>query len=524
MATKILLTTSTYSRLLARCSRTHCRPLLKKSPRCFTSSFPTMSQPIVTKLHEYHPHRHDGQLRSISCVQRATRSEHDAFLRLNKAPPYGLLNKRLLSDSKTEEENKESVSSTTDTEKDNLQSQTLKKTVGKQLRKCSESPTEETETVVLDRQSEVNDQEERAETYSKLHRFGSETGDVIETSEDITETSEDITDISEDINRTVSSSLVIRTKPDENELDRDWGTVDILAERESPTVLEEFIQPLLPTESLSLAAYADHSPTLQKLTELGVDLSKVEKKAKIGNALIKMDFDRDIKDKIVLLDSAGVTSSKSLGRFLTINPFVLTEDLENLETRLRYLRSKKFSDDAITQVLTRAPYFLSFSVDRLDSKLGFYQKELSLTGDEIRHIITKTPKLVTFKIQRVKESIFVFRRQLGFTTSELKKLVLAEPKLLLRGKEKLIGVFDYLHNHMGIPHKQIVKNPQVFNGRAFKLQERHQFLKLLGRAQYDPTQPGYVALEHLSKVPDAVFCQDIAKSSIEVYNDFLKTL
>ncbi|XP_033640742.1 transcription termination factor 3, mitochondrial-like [Asterias rubens] len=298
---------------------------------------------------------------------------------------------------------------------------------------------------------------------------------------------------------------------------------DVLAAQDSPMVLEEFIKPFLPTESLTLASYADHSVTIQKLVELGVDLSKVEKKARIGNALLKMDFEKDIKDKIIFLHDVGI-SGEGLGRFLTINPFVLTEELQSLEARIGYLRGKKFSEDAITRVLTRAPFFISFSVERVDSKLGFYQKELSLTGNELRSVITKMPKLVTFKVQHIKESLFVIRQQLGFTRSELKNLILEDPRVLLRGKKKLISTFDVLHNHMGIPHKQLVKNPQVFNGRVYKLQERHQFLKLLGLAQYDPTKPGYISTENLSKVPDAAFAQEIAKSSINEYNTFLKTL
>ena len=159
------------------------------------------------------------------------------------------------------------------------------------------------------------------------------------------------------------SSALVNTEHEDSEIDLpdDQFGVDILAKQDSPVVLEEFVKPSLPSQSLTLASYADHSVTLQKLVELGVDLSKVEKRVDIGNDLIKMDFDKHLKDKIIFLHRVGI-SGEDLGRLLTINPFVLTEELDNLETRIQYLGAKKFSEDAITQVLTRAPYFISFSV------------------------------------------------------------------------------------------------------------------------------------------------------------------
>ena len=49
---------------------------------------------------------------------------------------------------------------------------------------------------------------------------------------------------------------------------------------------------------------------------------------------------------------------------------------------------------------------------------------------------------------------------------------------LFAAKIKLISIFDYLHNDMSIPHKLIVKNCQVFNSRAFVIQERHKVLQI----------------------------------------------
>lgn len=65
---------------------------------------------------------------------------------------------------------------------------------------------------------------------------------------------------------------------------------------------------------------------------------------------------------------------------------------------------------------------------------------------------------------------------------------------------------------------------QVFNSKLLRIKERHLFLKFLGRAQYDPQQPSYIALDKLIALPDDVFCTEVAKTSIDDFQKFLKTL
>lgn len=65
---------------------------------------------------------------------------------------------------------------------------------------------------------------------------------------------------------------------------------------------------------------------------------------------------------------------------------------------------------------------------------------------------------------------------------------------------------------------------QVFNTRIFKIKERHLFLVYLGKAQYDPTKPNYVSLDKVVSFPDEVFCKEIAKTSVNDFEKFLKTL
>lgn len=43
------------------------------------------------------------------------------------------------------------------------------------------------------------------------------------------------------------------------------------------------------------------------------------------------------------------------------------------------------------------------------------------------------------------------------------------------------------------------------------------------KAQYDPSKPMYVSPRALISGTDLEFCRDIAKTSVELYNEFLKT-
>ncbi|XP_077989839.1 transcription termination factor 3, mitochondrial-like [Glandiceps talaboti] len=275
--------------------------------------------------------------------------------------------------------------------------------------------------------------------------------------------------------------------------------------------------------SPTLAAYVDQSETLSKLVKLGVNLSEVDKRGSFKDYLVKLDFERDIQGNILFLHDIGI-KDESLGKLLTKNPFLLAVDLDKLTVRRGYLKEKKFTDDAITQIVNRAPYFLNFSIKRVDRKLGFLQQELRLTGDETRYLVTRAPKLVTGKIETIKRNLFSLRFQLRFTAKELKDLVLNQPKILTTGRYKLLSTFDYLHNTVGIKHKQMTQFPHVFRSSLQKFKERHKYLVKLGRAQYDVSKPGYVSLERMIIVPDEIFCEEIAKSSIVDFNNFLKTL
>ncbi|XP_069813416.1 transcription termination factor 3, mitochondrial [Dendropsophus ebraccatus] len=299
-----------------------------------------------------------------------------------------------------------------------------------------------------------------------------------------------------------------------------FSPFDVITEDDDATIVP---QPPIPPASTTLRDYVDSSETLQKLVMLGVDLSKLEKRPNVGTFLLKLDFEKDINKILFFLKDLGVEDHQ-LGPFLTKNPFILSEDLDNLHKRVAYLSSKKFSRHAIARIVSRAPYLLNFSVERLDNRLGFLQKQLGLSGEKTRELVTRLPKMVTGSLEPIKENLKVFEIEFGFKKNEIQHIALVVPKMLIGNKKKLTETFDYVHNTMGIPHHIITHFPQVFNSSLLKIKERHEFLMFLGRAIYNPAQPNYVSLEKLVSLPDQVFCEEIAKTSIQDFEQFQKNL
>ncbi|NXR99999.1 MTEF3 factor, partial [Oxylabes madagascariensis] len=201
------------------------------------------------------------------------------------------------------------------------------------------------------------------------------------------------------------------TLPDLNAkiLEEDWDDIppssalEVISEEEAVQIIAE---PLLPIQSSTLRDYVDHSETLAKLVHLGVDLSQVEKRHKAGQLLLTLNFEKDVKKILLFLKDVGIEDNQ-LGPFLTKNPYILGEDLEALETRVAYLKSKKFGQSEIAQMVSRAPYLLLFSVERLDNRLGFFKNELGLSVKKTKDLVIRLPRLLTGKLEPVKENLQV---------------------------------------------------------------------------------------------------------------------
>ncbi|XP_065074336.1 transcription termination factor 3, mitochondrial-like [Ochlerotatus camptorhynchus] len=275
--------------------------------------------------------------------------------------------------------------------------------------------------------------------------------------------------------------------------------------------------------SFNFAAYVNKSDTLQKMVQLGVDLHKLEKRKGIPQFILQLDFERDMKEHLKFLAEIGVAPDQ-LGEFVTKNPLIFKEDLGNMEVRINYLESKRFQPEQVARIVSKNPFWLMISTRRIDRRLGFFQKTFELMGDEVRLLTTKQPRVITYSLEHIRKSTFSIKEEMGFDQNELKELLLSKPKLWMINQDKLSYRFDYVHRKMQVSHAEILKTPEILESRDHRVKQRHGFLKFLGKAQYDPKKDLYISLKSLVEGTDIEFAINIAKSNMECYSNYLKTL
>ncbi|XP_055624126.1 transcription termination factor 3, mitochondrial [Toxorhynchites rutilus septentrionalis] len=287
------------------------------------------------------------------------------------------------------------------------------------------------------------------------------------------------------------------------------------------TVSVEVYPQTLP--AFNFAAYVNKSETLKQLVRLGVDLHKLEKRKGVPQFILKLDFDRDMKNHIEFLIDVGVPS-EGLGEFITKNPLIFKEDLGNMEVRINYLESKRFLSDQIARIVYKNPYWLMINTRRIDKRLGYFQKTFRLNGGEVRLLTTKQPRIITYNLEHIRKNTFTITEEMGFEKEEIKYLLLSSPKLWMINQDKLQYRFDFAHHKMKLSHAQILEAPEILNSREYRLKHRHGFLNFLGKAQYDPRKDLYISLKTLVEGTDEYFVTNVAKSNMECYNSYLKTL
>ncbi|CAD1475270.1 unnamed protein product [Heterotrigona itama] len=276
------------------------------------------------------------------------------------------------------------------------------------------------------------------------------------------------------------------------------------------------------TGTYNFAKFANDSRTIQQLVKLGVELYKIESDKEVLEMFLQLDFERDMKPYIQFLYDCGV-SSENLGFFITRFPKIFKEDIDDLHTRIRYLRAHDFNITMIQTIVNKHPPWLAFKTQEIDYRLGYFQNNFKLNGSQVRNLAVKCPKLITYDMKRIRHSSFAIKEEMGFTKLEIHCILRKAPRVLIRARTEVLKTFDYLHNHMQLSHDIISQEPTILLCRKRRLEVRHRFLVELKKDQYDPTKPLYVSPLYLVTGSDNEFCENVAKTSIHTYNDFLRT-
>ena len=139
------------------------------------------------------------------------------------------------------------------------------------------------------------------------------------------------------------------------------------------------IRPVLRPFIYNLAHFVKESEVLQTFVKMGVMIKKWDTDRELCEFIIKLDIERDIKPHLIFLHEIKIPSSKH-AYIIEKNPYFFKEKIQDLKIRIEYLKSKRFSDESIVEIVTKAPRWLRLSVEQVDTKLGWLQKEFSLTG------------------------------------------------------------------------------------------------------------------------------------------------
>ena len=284
----------------------------------------------------------------------------------------------------------------------------------------------------------------------------------------------------------------------------------------------ERLRPSKRTVAYNLAYFVNSNPLLQKLVEMGVQIRNWDNDRKLCEFILRLDMEK-LQTHLIFLHDLGLSLEDQ--RFiLNKNPLFLKENIIDLNNRIGYLKSKKFDDNSIRRMIGKAPKWLSLSVNDVDTRLGWYQRDFGLTANELRLVVTEKPKLVTLPLKIPSDVRFCLKEILCYSNETIKQFMVTYPKLFTKDFKIIEANFIFLTQVMKLTHDQVAMYPPILQCPLILIKSRYTYLKHLNRLQFDPTLPNFVSLKSLCEPFDSKFCKNTAKTSLEEYKKFLKSI
>lgn len=299
---------------------------------------------------------------------------------------------------------------------------------------------------------------------------------------------------------------------------------------------------LPPVHSHSIVPFVNHSPLLRFLVDIGVDLAEIENTTTVGKHLLRLQIE-DVRQKIELMQNEIGFENEAIGPYLTRNPFFLIQDVNDMQTRLNYLELKKFTKSERLKIVDEYRYWLNCNVQLIDSRLGWLQQQFKLSAKATREIIVKEPRIIMFGTGPIERLVKMFNKELNFTTNQLKMLVMEDPRIFMMDSKLVSKTYKYVRDVMKINNETILEHPFILRCSLSVIKSRHDFLKRLGRANYqlaekkeskidisEVTDPegsskescDLVSLEHFLHPSDAGFAMLAAKTYPVAFDKFLR--
>ena len=301
----------------------------------------------------------------------------------------------------------------------------------------------------------------------------------------------------------------------------------VFKEPESDSIEEQIksMKPAYRPFAYTLAYFVNESIVLQKFIEMGIEIQHWDEDREICEFILKLNFQRDVEPYLIFLHDLGLKIENSAFVILK-NPFFLKEKLDSLQTRIRYFESKGFTREKIVAILSKAPKWLTVSTEDMEKSMNWYRKEFNLDDIELVNILMEQPKLCIIRTKLASDMKFCFKEILGYSDDRIKSMIKSCPKLFTKEHEKIKNNYYYLTDVMKTKDSNISECPQILFMPLVKLRSRFSFLKHLKRNQFDPTKPNFVSLRDIcnDKMNEEIFCKKVAKSTIEEYTNFLKSI
>jgi mTERF domain-containing protein, mitochondrial len=300
-----------------------------------------------------------------------------------------------------------------------------------------------------------------------------------------------------------------------------------ITEPESDSIEEQIksMKPAYRPFAYTLAYFVNESKVLQKFIEMGVEIQHWDDDREICEFILKLNFDRDVAPYLIFLHDLGLKIENSAFVILK-NPFFLKEKLDDLQTRIEYFQSKQLTRENISIILSKTPKWLTVSIGEMENSINWYKKEFNLDDTEMKSILVEQPKLCIIKTKIPFDMKFCFKEILCYSDDQIKRMIKSCPKLFTKECEKIKNNYYYLTDLMKTKDANIAECPQILYMPLVQLRSRFSFLKHLNRNQFDPTKPNFVSLRDIcdKKLDDELFCKKVAKSTLEEFTNFLRTI
>jgi len=301
---------------------------------------------------------------------------------------------------------------------------------------------------------------------------------------------------------------------------------DLYTDEDIHQSLELYISEMYPSLrpfTFDLAYLINESPTLKRFIEMGVDVYRWNQPNAKAKYVLTLNFERDCLPHLVFLNELGI-KNKHLSEFLSYNPWIFKETIDDLRVRINYLESQGFNSENIRDICIRAPFLLNLSTKMIDTKLKWFRRKFNLTNPTLHDFVLRAPKLLTLPLQDISDTYFKMHTQLGFEHLELQKIFDQYPKLFIYDYKLIELNFDFLYNEMNLSPQRLLDYPPILKQSFQQLRTRCLYLKYLQRQQFDPTKPNFISLKDLCLKTNELFCQYVTKTSVKHYLNFMKTL